>query len=278
MQLRQAAETLGVHYQTAYGWVRHGVLPARKVGRGYEVRDSDVHSLAARRDQGREPPQYVQIRDWAARADRLYWEIVLGDETQARRWLDGMASGVTLLDLCERALAPALRQIGDNWAAGRLTIAEEHRATAICERLLATRAQQPPGRPRGTAIVATPPGERHGLPALMAATCLREDRWLVHHLATDLPFGEVTGLALDVRASLIVFSTTIPDAGHSAGEAAREITAAHPELDAIVGRPGDSLHLLRQLARNPRGRATRPGHPDDLAAHHQSGEQVPSQE
>jgi len=37
MDLREAAGTLGVHYQTAYGWVRQGVLPARKVGRGYEL-------------------------------------------------------------------------------------------------------------------------------------------------------------------------------------------------------------------------------------------------
>ena len=56
-------------------------------------------------------------------------------------------------------------QVGANWAAGSLSIAEEHRASAICERLLAIRSQQPPGRPRGTAVAATPPGERHGLPA-----------------------------------------------------------------------------------------------------------------
>ena len=64
MQLREAAETLGVHYQTAYGWVREGVLPARKVGRGYEVSDEDVRALRARRDLGREPAREVRVRDW----------------------------------------------------------------------------------------------------------------------------------------------------------------------------------------------------------------------
>jgi MerR family transcriptional regulator, light-induced transcriptional regulator len=253
MQLREAADTLGVHYQTAYGWVRQGVLPARKVGRGYDVQDTDVQSLAVQRAGGREPPRYIAVRDWAAWADRLYWEIVLGDETQARRWLDGLAGTVSLLDLCDRVFAPALRLIGDNWVAGRLSIAEEHRASAICERLLATRAQQLPGRPHGTAIVATPPGERHALPALMAVACLREDRWLVHHLATDLPVAEASRLALGIGASLIVFSTAAAGTGRRAADAAREITAAHPELRVLVGQPGDSLHQLRQLARNPRG-------------------------
>ena len=49
MELRDAAESLGVHYQTAYGWVRKGTLPARKTPRGYEVSEGDVRALANRR-------------------------------------------------------------------------------------------------------------------------------------------------------------------------------------------------------------------------------------
>ena len=44
MELREAADALGVHYQTAYAWVRQGSLPARKRGRGYEVEDADVRA------------------------------------------------------------------------------------------------------------------------------------------------------------------------------------------------------------------------------------------
>ena len=53
MQLREAADALGVHYQTAYGWVRHGVLPARKTAGGYEVSEGDVRALAERRPPAR---------------------------------------------------------------------------------------------------------------------------------------------------------------------------------------------------------------------------------
>ena len=76
MQLRDAAETLGVHYQTAYGWVRQGTLRARKTPRGYEVSESDVRDLLTRRAAGAEPPREVQVRDWAAQADRLYAALV----------------------------------------------------------------------------------------------------------------------------------------------------------------------------------------------------------
>ena len=250
MQLREAADTLGVHYQTAYGWVRQGLLPARKVGRGYEVSDGEVQALATQRELGGEPVREIQVRDWASPADRLYSALVAGDETRARQRMDRLAGGVAVLDLCERVIAPAQRRVGEDWAAGRVSIAEEHRASAICERLIAIYARQAPGRPRGTVVVATPPNERHGLPALMAAACLREDRWIVHHIAVDLPFDEVTRLARKVGADLLVLSSATPDAGRRAMEATRDIATACPGLDVLIGLPGDSLDDLRQFARD----------------------------
>jgi len=177
--------------------------------------------------------------------------IAAGEETQARHRLERLAVGVPLIDLCEHVIAPALRRIGDDWAAGAVSIAQEHRASAICERLIATHARQPAGRPRGTAVVATPPGERHGLPALMAAACLREDRWLVHHLAADLPAGEVTQLAEDVAADLVVLSSATGEAAQRARHAVHTMTATHPHLTVLTGRPGDSLHHLLARAANP---------------------------
>jgi methanogenic corrinoid protein MtbC1 len=70
----------------------------------------------------------------------LYAAIVQGEENAARHRLDRLAGGMNLIDLCERVTAPALRRIGDDWAAGRVSIAQEHRASAICERLIATYA------------------------------------------------------------------------------------------------------------------------------------------
>ena len=249
MQLSDAADTLGVHYQTAYAWVRQGTLPARKTPRGYEVSESDVRALAARRAAGREPPREVRVRDWAAPADRLYTALVAGDETQARHDLGRLGAGVSLPDLCDRVIAPALRQIGSAWAAGDLSIAAEHRASAICERLIAARAHQPQGRPRGTAVTATPPGERHALPGVMAAASLREDHWQVHHLAADLPVADVISLAADTAAGLIVLSSATAGAVRLARQEAREIRDHLPGVHVLTGRPGDTLGQLRELAR-----------------------------
>lgn len=251
MDLREAAGTLGVHYQTAYGWVRQGVLPARKVGRGYAVSEADVTALATRRRLGAEPARPIRVRDWAAQSRALFAAIVSGEETVARHQVERLAGGVRLIDLCEQVIAPALRRIGDGWAAGHISIAQEHRASAICERLLATQARQPAGRPHGTAVVATLPGERHSLPALMAAACLREDRWLVHYLDSDLPLEEVTRLAGEAGARLVVLSSAMSQTARQAQQAAEAITATHPRLNVLAGRPGDRLHDLLARAADP---------------------------
>ena len=248
--LQEAAEVLGVHYQTAYGWVRSGVLPARKAGRDYQVSDADLRALRAERSAGRPPRREVRVRDWAAQADLLYGAIVSGAETAARSRLQRLAVGVRMIEICEQVIGPALRRVGADWAAGTVTIAVEHRATAICERLIASQSgRQPRGRPRGVAVVATPPEERHALPALMAAACLREDRWLVHHLACDLPAGEVGRLATSVGASLVVLSSATSDAGRRAADEAARLTAADPALRVLVGVAGASLYDLVRLAR-----------------------------
>jgi PAS domain S-box-containing protein/excisionase family DNA binding protein len=49
VNLKQAAARLGVHYQTAYRWVRSGELAAVRVGARYEVSDAAIHQFIATR-------------------------------------------------------------------------------------------------------------------------------------------------------------------------------------------------------------------------------------
>jgi deoxyribodipyrimidine photo-lyase len=253
VQLRDAAQTLGVHYQTAYAWVREGTLAARKTPRGYEVSDSDVRTLAERRAGGAEPRREIRVRDWTAQASGLYDAIVAGDEKRARHLFGRLAPGVPLHDVCDLVIAPALRRVGTEWAAGNLSVAVEHRASAICERLIASRALQPQGRPRGTAVTATPPGERHALPSLMAAACLREDRWRVHHLGADLPVEDLIDLTRNADADLVVLSCSSPDAIHRAGLVELEIQASLPQVRVLTGGRGATLRDLLDQAKPAAG-------------------------
>lgn len=209
MNLQEAADALGVHYQTVYRWVRSGALTATKQGASYDVGHGEVDRFLARRSIGNPPPQRIHVRDWCHHIDRLEALLLDGDELEARSSIDRLHDGgVPLVELCDELIAPVLVRIGDGWHQGRVSVAQEHRATAICERLLARISSHPRGRPRGTAIVTAAPGDEHGFPSAMAAMALRDDRWRVHHLGTRMPVDDLVAFAAEVDADLVVVSST----------------------------------------------------------------------
>ena len=83
-----------------------GGAPGRKTGRGYDVSESDVSALAARRASGTAPRPNIRVRDWTAQADRLHAAIMAGDETTARHVFARLARGVPLTDLCRGSSRP----------------------------------------------------------------------------------------------------------------------------------------------------------------------------
>jgi excisionase family DNA binding protein len=249
VDLRTAAEELGVHYQTAYRWVREGTLTAVKVGPSYQVEPDELDRLREQRATPMPPPSRAQVRSWAPHVERLYDALMLGDEVTGRQIVDRLHDGRTdVVEMCERLFTPALKRMGDGWARGRVSIADEHRAAAICTRLLARLSTQPRGRPRGVAMVTSVPGEAHELPGLMASLALRADRWRVHHLGTELPFDQLLATARRDRADLVVLSVTNTAAQQESrryGDEARAALGAR----VIVGHPGATLTDLLELAR-----------------------------
>jgi len=249
VDLQTAADRLGVHYQTAYRWVRDGSLEAVKRGSVYDIAEDALVSFQTKRSTPAPPPPRAHVRSWAHQVDRLYALLTAGDELGARQLVDRLREGaIEPLELCEELFGPTLHRVGLAWEAGRLSVAEEHRASAMAERLLARLAVHPRGRPRGICVVGTPPLEEHSLPAAMAAVVLRADRWQVHHLGTQVPILDLIELTGALRANLVVLSLTNPEVLATAEGLAgqiRERTGA----EVLRGSPGTSLHELVRLAR-----------------------------
>ena len=257
MDLQTAASRLGVHYQTAYRWVRDGSLPAMKYGTSYDISETDLEEFRARREAPAPPPRRTVVRSWDHHVERLYSHLIVGDELSARAVVDRLhEGGIDPLDLCEQLLTPVLRQVGGAWAAGQLSVAEEHRASAIAERLLARLAVHPRGRPRGVAVVATAVGEEHSLPAAMAALALRSDRWQVHHLGTQVPTDDLIDLVRALDADLVVLSTTNL-AALSASDLVAGRLRGETRSEVLVGGPGDGLRQLVDTARSLNGASVR---------------------
>jgi methanogenic corrinoid protein MtbC1 len=182
---------------------------------------------------------------------RMYGHLVAGEESQADRLIAALVeTGVTVSAVAQDVLVPALRQIGEEWRAGHLEIAVEHRASAIVERILASHSPKPRGRRRGTAAVAALAGDRHVLPTALAAICLREDNWLVHHLGADLPSDDLLVFCRRHHVDLVVLTVTTTKLRPAANRTAEQLQRLG--LRVLVGGPGRSLDELQQLARQER--------------------------
>lgn len=242
LDLAEAASELGVHYQTAYRWVRTGRLPAVLVGGRYRVAESELRTLDHDRHVPKTPePPSRPRRDRAA--ERMFDLLVDGDETAAVRSAHELAAeGLPLVELVEHVLAPPLRRIGTGWADGELTIWVEHRASAIVERVLGSLAPNPRGRRRGTVVVAAVSGDRHSLATLMATVVLRDDNWHVHHLGADVPPEEIERFCADHDVSVAALSVTGDQVAATVDDVARRLEAIG--VPVVVGGGGRTLSDL----------------------------------
>jgi excisionase family DNA binding protein len=212
LTLQEAADALDVHYMTAYRYVRLGLLPAERRGRTWAVSRADLEAFVHERSTG---PMEAAIGrgtvDWSLRLQR---RLLVGDRMGAKNVLEAsLASGTDAVGVYVDVVAPAMRAIGEGWAAGAVDVAEEHRATVIMGQVLAVLESRftRRGVRRGTFVVGAVAGDRHALPVRMVADVVRLSGYEVHDLGADVPVESFIHAVAGVEPLLAVaVSSTIP--------------------------------------------------------------------
>lgn len=210
--LQEAADRLGVHYMTAYRYVRTGRLDATRVGGQWRVDLRDVAALA--RQPVATPRQRSASRGAAAR--RLEKRMLVNDEAGAWRIIEEMlASGAEPDEILVDLIAPAMADVGSRWEAGALSVADEHAATATAQRVVGRLGPRfaRRGRKQGSVVIGAPGGELHALPVSLAADVLRGHGMDVVELGANTPaesFSEAAAERSDVRAIVV----TVTGSGH----------------------------------------------------------------
>ena len=197
LTLHQVAEELGVHYMTAYRYVRLGILPARREGREWRVRREDLEAMG-------ESPQ-PSADDGAPWARRLAARLIEGDEAGAWWVLESaLAAGSSADEVLVRVLTPAMRSVGDRWASGDIGVDQEHTASAIAHRLVGRLGGRfsRRGVTRGVVVLGGTPEEMHGLPLAIAAEVIRQAGFHVIDLGPRLPLDAFVSAV--TRAPMLV--------------------------------------------------------------------------
>ncbi|MFT6390807.1 MAG: excisionase family DNA binding protein [Ilumatobacter sp.] len=240
IELQSAADALGVHYQTAYRWVRSGRLPAQLTGGKYLISSRDLAAVDAtrQRPKARTTPGPDRLK---RQSERMHEALLAGEETEVRKITRRLVDeGTTIVELVEQVISPPLRWIGQEWHDGNLTIWVEHRASAIIERALGDLLPNPRGRRRGVVVVAAVSGDLHSLPTTMATVALREANWHVHHLGADIPGDEIISFcAAHPDVDVAVISVTSSDSADPAEQVAQQLRSGG--TPTLVGAAGKTL-------------------------------------
>lgn len=211
--LGEAAERLGVHYMTAYRYVRTGRLRATRDGVQWMVDPRDLANMLAP-----SPPGRGRGGARAARPTTLAARMVAGDEAGAWSVIEAaLASGMDPAGVHLDLLVPALESIGDRWESGTLSVADEHRATTVAQRLIGRLGPRfaRRGRKRGTVVVGAPTGEQHALPTAIVGDLLRGAGFEVLDIGANTPadsFADTARTANRLVAVAIAVTTNGGDA------------------------------------------------------------------
>ncbi len=241
--LRAAADRLGVHYMTAYRYVRLGTLPARKENGTWQVRLADLEAVASR-DQPRPGPGGIR---WGPYRKQLRDRLVAGDEAGSWSLTErARVSGASAEEIHMKLIVPVLQSIGDAWAANDLDIAGEHRASNIAARLVGRLGPSfaRRGRRRGTVVIGAAAGDRHSLPIAILGDIVRGHRFDVVDLGADTPpesFIESARAHDDVVA--IAVGVGSDDTIDSARLTASRLHQELPGVPVFIGGPAISSEL-----------------------------------
>ncbi|WP_161569276.1 cobalamin B12-binding domain-containing protein [Candidatus Oscillochloris fontis] len=103
---------------------------------------------------------------------------------------------------------PTAYQIGQLWQRNKVSVAQEHLATAIVERQMGEMHPMfRPKQPRShTMVLGCVPDEWHRVGLRMVADFFEADGWDVHYLGANVPVKDLVGLARESHADLVGLS------------------------------------------------------------------------
>jgi DNA-binding transcriptional MerR regulator len=257
LRIGEFARRLGVSPELLRAWERrYGLLqPIRSEGgfRLYTSEDAErVSRMKAALDEG------LSAAEAARRAlaqthpaegllddarDRFLAAVRRYDEASAHSVLDDALSVFALETVVRDLILPVLREIGDEWASGRLEVGQEHFATNLIRpRLLALARLW--GRGGGPlAILACPPGERHDLGLIAFGLVLRTYGWRILFLGADTPIATLERTIAATHPRLVVVASVDPSlfeneaAGlRRAGRSARLVLSGSGASDELCAR------------------------------------------
>ncbi|MET9275719.1 cobalamin B12-binding domain-containing protein [Kribbella sp. NPDC003557] len=130
------------------------------------------------------------------------------DERAAHAVLDQLFGALTVEAVIREVLMPYLRELGDRWERGDVTVGQEHFASNVIRSRLAALSTGWGAGHGPRALLACPPGELHDIALLSFGLVLRRSGWRVVFLGADSPMADVERTAGALGPDLVMLSAS----------------------------------------------------------------------
>ena len=180
-------------------------------------------------------------RQGLAASDAFRDALIAGHQVEAEEIVRAaVAEGMTLADLYVDVMFPALIAVGDRWASGALTVADEHLATSIVESLMARIGRAPdrtPSRDRERVLMAGVELEGHVVGLRMLADLAEDAGFDVRYLGASVPLDALLDLVTRLRPDIVCLSVSVATPTLSLVEAV-EALVRRGDIDVLIGGSG----------------------------------------
>lgn len=161
-------------------------------------------------------PRFLRLLPEPMGESRDYLQALLSGSRPAAldAALKSMQHEVSLTDVGVLVIQPAMYEIGSLWESNRITVAQEHMATAITQNVMAqTFAAADFAQPLDRkALFACVPGNHHSLGLRMISDAFEVSGWTVQFLGADVPISDLITQISHWQPELVGLSLSLP--GH----------------------------------------------------------------
>jgi DNA-binding transcriptional MerR regulator len=227
LRIGELSRRSGVSNELLRAWERrYGLLrPTRSDGgyRLYSVEDerrvaamrahlerglsaAEAARLTLDEDAGAVPPPGTPVL--ARGVQQLGAALDALDEAGAHAALDRLLAELSVETVLRDAVLPYLRELGNRWERGDVSIGQEHFATGVLRGRLLGLAR---GWGRGGGahgLLACAPGEHHELALIAFGLALRDRNWRITYLGPNTPLDTVAEIAGALEPDAVVIAAT----------------------------------------------------------------------
>ena len=224
---KELAEMWEVSESTVKRWADAGALPCRKTVGGHRKFELDDIvefqsrcGLAKSQAGGRhsESPcefkHLLETADYPALAARFRPAALAGQFAfVAMLFSRSREYGISLATIAEEIILPAMREVGEMWRTGKISVLDEHLATlAIIEALavLQSGAEKKTEAER-LALVGCAEGELHQLAVMLVRDLLESNGWRVIYFSSPTPLFSFAEAVDRFKPQLVCISITMAD-------------------------------------------------------------------